>query len=71
MKNPVFWNATPCDFCTNRASCLLQLLVTANVVVSSPSFSTLMMEAIRSSETSVFTRAAWSHIPEEGILILK
>jgi hypothetical protein len=31
-------------------------------------FSTLKMEAIRSSETSVHTRSTWRHIPEEGIL---
>jgi hypothetical protein len=30
-------------------------------------FVTLMMEAIRSSETSVLTRATWRNIPEEGI----
>jgi hypothetical protein len=29
-------------------------------------FSTLMMEAIRSSETSVHTRSTWRHIPEGG-----
>jgi hypothetical protein len=27
-----------------------------------------MIEAIRSSETSVLTRATWHHIPEDGIL---
>jgi hypothetical protein len=31
-------------------------------------FSTLKMEAIRSSETSVHTRLKWRHIPEDGIL---
>jgi hypothetical protein len=31
-------------------------------------FSTLKMEAIRSSETSVHTRSSWRHIPEDGIL---
>jgi hypothetical protein len=34
-----------------------RLLVTGNVYPSSPIFITLIMEAIRSSETSVFTRA--------------
>jgi hypothetical protein len=31
-------------------------------------FSTLKMEAIHSSETSVHTRYTWRHIPEHGIL---
>jgi hypothetical protein len=35
---------------------VLQLLVNANVVPSSPILSTLMTEKIRSSETSVLTR---------------
>jgi hypothetical protein len=41
---------------------VLQLLVTALFFV------TVMMEAIRSSETSVLTRAARHSIPEDGIL---
>jgi hypothetical protein len=43
------------------------LLVTANI----PSCRirlTLMMEAIRSSETLILTRAMWRNIPEGGIL---
>jgi hypothetical protein len=44
------------------------VLVTANVVHSSQILVTLMMEAIRSSETSVFTRATWRTIPADGIL---
>jgi hypothetical protein len=47
---------------------VLQLLVTANFVSSSLIISTLMMKAIRSSETSVLTRAIQHHIPEDGIL---
>jgi hypothetical protein len=30
-------------------------------------FYTLKMEAIRSSETSVYTISTWRHIPEHGI----
>jgi hypothetical protein len=47
---------------------MLQLLVTANFVPSSLILFTLMMEAIRSSETSVLARAARHHIAEDSIL---
>jgi heme/copper-type cytochrome/quinol oxidase subunit 2 len=30
---------------------------------------TLMMEGVCSSKTSVLTRATWHHIPEDGILL--
>jgi hypothetical protein len=43
-------------------------LVTANIVPSSPVLVTLMMEAIRYSETSVLTRATRHYSPEDGIL---
>jgi hypothetical protein len=47
---------------------LIVRVVATNVVPSSPILVTLMMEALRSSETSVLTRAAWRNIAEEGLL---
>jgi hypothetical protein len=59
VKNAVFWDVK----CR-----VLRLLVTANVIPSSPIPVTPLTEAIRSSETSILTRSAWRHIPEDGIL---
>jgi hypothetical protein len=47
---------------------VLRLLVTANLVPNSPIISTLMIEAMRSSETPVLARATWYNIPDDGIL---
>jgi hypothetical protein len=50
---------------TTLASCLL--LITAAIVPSSLLLVTLMIEALHSSKTSIFTRAIWRNIPEDGI----
>jgi hypothetical protein len=47
---------------------LLLLLVTANVVPTSPILVTLMMEEISSSETSLLTGSTRRNIPEYDIL---
>jgi hypothetical protein len=51
---------------TSIISSVLRLLVTANVP-SLLSLATFMMGAVRSSETSVLTRATWHDIPEDSI----
>jgi hypothetical protein len=48
---------------------VLWLLAAVNVVPNFLILVTLMMETIRSSETSILTRAAWHNIPEGSILL--
>jgi hypothetical protein len=70
MKNTVFWDVTPCGSCNYFLflRSVRRLLVTANVVPSSPILVTLMMEALSSSETSVLITATRSNIPEHDVL---
>jgi hypothetical protein len=51
-----------------EARCVRLLLVTANVVPSSPILVTLMMKALPSDETPVLTTATQHNIQEDGIL---
>jgi hypothetical protein len=66
MKNAVFWDVTPRDYVAFLRS-VLQSLVTANIVPSSPILVTLMMDVIRSSKTSVLNSHR-ANIPRDGIL---
>jgi hypothetical protein len=47
---------------------VLWLLADANIVPSSPILVTLMIEAIRSFDASVLTRATRRNIPNDGVL---
>jgi hypothetical protein len=72
MKNVVLWDVTPCGSCKYRyfggINRLYHQLLVADNVSSSAILFTPMLEAIRSSETSVLTKAKRRHMPEDGIL---
>jgi hypothetical protein len=55
---------------SNFLHSVLQLLVIANVFRSSLILFTLMMEAIRSSETVILSRATRHYIPEDNLLLV-
>jgi hypothetical protein len=60
MENAVFWNVTPWALITTDVflRCVIELLVTDNVVPNTPILVTLMvMEVICSAETSDRKRA--------------
>jgi hypothetical protein len=59
-------DGSPLFFCLILRSCSLQ--PPAHAGSSLADFSTLKKEAIRSSETSGYTRSTRHHIPEDGIL---
>jgi hypothetical protein len=73
MKNAIFWDVASCRPCVNRRfggtfrlhlqDCSLQTPAYAGSSLAD--FSTLKIEAIRSSETSVHTRSTRRHIPED------
>jgi hypothetical protein len=52
---------------TSNARCE-DILYTANVVLSSPILVSLVMEVLRSSQTSVLSTATLRNAPEDGIL---
>jgi hypothetical protein len=65
MKNALFWDMTPYSSFKNRRFGGIYHLVTANES-SQPILVTMIIEAIRSYETSVLTIATRYHSPEDG-----
>jgi hypothetical protein len=72
MKNASFWDVAPCENWCFRGMCCLHLdgIKIALAAVLGQGFSTLKMEATRSSKTSVPTRTTCRHIQEDCILFM-
>jgi hypothetical protein len=61
-----FWEERIATIISAKKICELGTSAVTSLLIHVP----LMIEAICSSETSVFTRATWRHIPEDGILLV-
>jgi hypothetical protein len=72
MKNAVFWDVAPIRYCVNRRFGGMYRLHLQNIKIREQGTSVSrwlqLMEAIYSSETSVYTISTRRHIPEDGIL---
>jgi hypothetical protein len=70
MKNCVFGDVTPCGSCKNQRFGGIWSLHNqgGEVLPNSRILVILMMEALRSSKTSVLTRGTQRHNSEDGIL---
>jgi hypothetical protein len=67
-----FWDVEQCGFILNRRfgeTCrLLSVSYRLKLFLARVISSTLKMEGARSSETSVYNKPTWRHIPEERII---
>jgi hypothetical protein len=73
LKNAVFWDITPCGFCTNRRlggnyPTMIRVTRIGEQGTKLAVTITLLMKSIHSFETSVLTRATRSDIQEDDIL---